>query len=130
MTNQPTTTLHHDVSETPFTDLNLFVVSGRLAAAAQVNDFTDFQKGDVVNVRFLLTVRSNHPRRRVDVLPVVVWSPDDETLAALSAAAPGTRIWASGSVQRRFTDTGTGRTSRLEMVANAVAVSRTDEDDA
>lgn len=96
-------------------DMNLVVLSGRLAAPVEVRTF---ESGSHL-LRLLMTVRSEAPRRRVDVVPVTLWDPADRILEALPY--PGGRLWVAGSVQRRFTDIGRGRTSRLEVVAAAIA---------
>jgi single-strand DNA-binding protein len=103
-------------------DLNLVVVSGRLAAPPEIRQFESGAR----LARFLVTVRSEEPRRRVDVLPVTLWDPADELVARVPQ--PGTRVWAAGSVQRRFWSASDGRRSRIELVADQVCL-RDDEDD-
>lgn len=104
-------------------DLNLVVVSGRLAAPPEVRQF---ESGSRL-ARYLVTVRSEEPRRRVDVLPVTIWNPDDELVDA--DPAPGTRVWAAGSVQRRFWSGAEGRRSRLELVADQVCLREPEDAD-
>jgi single-stranded DNA-binding protein len=101
-------------------DLNLVVLCGSLAAPPELRVF---ESGSRL-VRYLLTVRSEHPRRRVDVVPVTLWGPPDELLDPVLDT--GTRLWVTGGVQRRFWDGADGRRSRLEIVAAHVAV-RTEE---
>jgi single-strand DNA-binding protein len=103
-------------------DLNLVVVSGRLAAPPEIRQFESGAR----LARFLVTVRSEEPRRRVDVLPVTLWDPADELVARVPQ--PGTRVWVAGSVQRRFWSASDGRRSRIELVADQVCL-RDDEDD-
>ncbi len=67
-------------------------------------------------MRLLVTVRSDHPRSRVDVIPVTVWDPRE----GLESLRPGDGVWLSGAVQRRFWDGGESRRSRLEVVAEHV----------
>ncbi len=100
-------------------DLNLVVLSGRLAAPAEVREFESGAR----LVRYLVTVRSEEPRRRVDVVPVTRWDPphDGEVLE------PGRRIWVAGAVQRRFWSAAEGRRSRLEVVADQVSVRKPDD---
>jgi single-stranded DNA-binding protein len=97
-------------------DLNLVVLSGRLAAPP---DIRQFEQGTRL-VRYLITVRTEVPRHRVDVVPVVLWDPSDELIDA--EPAPGRRLWAAGSVQRRFSTGPEGRRSRLEVVAEQVCL--------
>lgn len=93
-------------------DLNLVVLFGRLATKPELRVF---ESGSRL-LRLLVTVRSGHPRSRVDVVPVTLWNPD-ESLETLEA---GDRVWLSGSVQRRFWEGGESRRSRLEVVAEQV----------
>jgi single-stranded DNA-binding protein len=93
-------------------DLNLVVVCGRLVAEPEVRQFPS---GSTM-VRLLVTTRIDEPTRRIDVLPVTIWDPDERLLSDLPR--PGDRIWSSGAVQRRFWDGEAGRRSRLEIVAS------------
>lgn len=95
-------------------DLNLVVLSGRLAAPPEIRQF---ESGSRL-ARYLVTVRSEEPVKRVDVVPVTLWDPPAELLDA--DPAPGTRLWVVGSVQRRFWSAEEGRRSRLEIVADQV----------
>lgn len=103
-------------------DLNLVVVSGRLAAPPEIRQFESGAR----LARYLVTVRSEEPTRRVDVLPVTLWDPGDDLIDA--QPAPGTRVWVAGSVQRRFWSGSDGRRSRIELVADQVCL-RDSEDD-
>jgi single-stranded DNA-binding protein len=96
-------------------DQNLVVVAGRLATPPEIKTYDSGQ----IMLRFLVTTRATEPRRRVDVIPVTLWSPDDELLAQIreNKAPSGTRIWIAGSVQRRFWEADNGRRSRIEVVA-------------
>lgn len=91
--------------------INVLVVAGRLAVEPELRTF---ESGTEV-LRLLVTVRSEHPRRRVDVLPVTLWEPADDE--PLRDARAGQRVWIAGSVQRRFWESSEGRRSRLELVA-------------
>jgi single-strand DNA-binding protein len=95
-------------------DLNLVVLAGRLAAPPE---YRTFESGSVYG-RFLVTVRSDDPRSRVDVVPVTMWDPPQELID--SDMAPGHRVWVSGSVQRRFWSEEDSRRSRIEVVAEQV----------
>lgn len=93
-------------------DLNLIVLSGRLAVDPEIKTFDSGSR----LARLLLTVRQDNPPRRVDVLPVTVWSPP----ASVESAKKGDRVWATGSMQRQFWDAPDGRRSRVELVAETV----------
>lgn len=97
-------------------DLNLVVLSGRLAAPPELRAFDSGCRF----VRYLVTCRSEEPKRRVDVLPVTLWDPPP----ALADAdpAPGTPLWIAGTAQRRFWGEQEGRRSRLEIVADEVCL--------
>lgn len=110
-------------------DMNTVILCGKLAAPPELRDF---ESGSRL-LRILVTVRTEEPRRRVDVVPVTLWNsdttkkihpdspekihPDFEAAAAMKA---GDRIWVYGSVQRRFWSSLEGRRSRLEVVAASV----------
>jgi single-strand DNA-binding protein len=95
-------------------DLNLVVISGRLAAPAELRTFDSGAR----LIRYLVTCRRQEPARRVDVVPVTLWDPTDD----VTDLEPGTPVWVAGGVQRRFWESGEGRRSRLEVVADAVCV--------
>jgi single-strand DNA-binding protein len=97
-------------------DLNLVVLCGRLAVEPELKLF---ESGTRL-IRLLITVRSDEPRRRVDVIPVVVWDPSDDLVGELPEK--GQRVWVCGAVQRRFWEAPDGRKSRLEVVAEQVHV--------
>jgi|GEM_PF-645928 len=93
-------------------DVNLVVLSGHLSAEPEIRTY----ESGATAARFLVTVRLNEPRRRVDVIPVTVWEPDDD----LTSDPPnrGERVWFTGNLQRRFWEAPDGRRSRLEVVAH------------
>ena len=95
-------------------DFNVVVLSGRLAAPPELRVF----ESGLRLARYLITVRADEPRRRVDVVPVTLWEPSDEVLSP--SPEVGQRIWAAGSVQRRFWSNPDGRRSRLEIVAEQI----------
>ena len=95
-------------------DLNLVVLSGRLAAPPELRTFDSGAR----LVRYLVTCRSTEPRRRVDVLPVTLWDPPAP--GELADMTPGTPLWVAGTAQRRFWSEEEGRRSRLEIVADQV----------
>jgi single-strand DNA-binding protein len=97
-------------------DLNLVVLCGRLATDPELRAF---DSGTQL-ARLLVTVRSDEPRRRVDVVPVTLWDPPAEFLE--DPPEKGCRVWVCGSVQRRFWESPDGRRSRLEVVAEQVHV--------
>jgi len=97
-------------------DLNIVVIAGRLAAPPEIRQF----ESGAVLARYLVTVRSEEPRRRVDVVPITLWDPPEELVDADPAA--GERVWACGTVQRRFWSAEEGRRSRLELVADEVCL--------
>jgi len=97
-------------------DLNLAVLCGHLAAPPEVRTFDSGSR----LVRYLLTVRSEQPRRRVDVLPVTLWDPSEELTE--NAPSAGSCLWVVGAIQRRFWDGEQGRRSRLEIIAEQVTV--------
>lgn len=94
-------------------DMNVVVISGRLAATPEVRSFDSGARF----IRYLVTTRSEAPRRRIDVVPVTLWDPDDEVIADVEV---GQGVWIAGSVQRRFWTAAEGRRSRLEIVAQSV----------
>ncbi len=102
-------------------DLNLVVLCGRLAVEPELKVFGSGSR----LIRLLVTIRSEWPKRRVDVVPVTLWDPPDELVDALPIK--GQRIWVCGSVQRRFWEAPDGRRSRLEIVAEHVNVDEVEE---
>jgi len=97
-------------------DLNMVMLNGRLAA---VPEHRVLDSGSRM-ARLLVAVRSEEPHGRLDVLPVSWWEPEDEFVA--SPPGVGTRIWITGSVQRRFWESADGRRSKLEVVAAHASV--------
>jgi len=104
-------------------DLNLVVVSGRLAAPPELRQF---ESGTRL-ARYLVTVRTEEPHRRVDVLPVTLWDPPDALVDA--DPIPGTRVWVAGSVQRRFWSGSEGRRSQIELIADQVCLRDGEDED-
>jgi len=94
-------------------DENIVLLSGALAAPAELRRFSS---GSAM-MRLLLTVRASDPRRRIDVVPVVLWDPDEELLHP--PLARGDRLWVSATVQRRFWSAPDGKQSRVEIVARS-----------
>ncbi len=70
-------------------------------------------------------MRSEEPHRRLDVLPVTLWQPSDDIIH--DEPEPGGRLWVTGSVQRRFWSADEGRRSRIEVVAEHVALGKPGE---
>ncbi len=94
-------------------DLNLALLGGRLAAIPEAREL-DL---GAYRLRLLVTVHSDEPRRRIDVIPVTLWDADP----AYARLEAGQRVWVSGSVQRRFWEGPDGRRSRLELMAQHIA---------
>lgn len=94
-------------------DLNVVVLNGQLSAPIELNRYPSGTQ----SVRMLVTVRTEEPVRRIDVLPVVWWEPPID----LDLDTPiGTRVWVAAMVRRRFWAAEDGRRSRLELVASQV----------
>ena len=95
-------------------DLNLAVIAGTLSAPPEIRTFESGTK----LARYLVTVRSTEPRKRTDVLPIVLWDPPEA--GPIDELERGDRIWAVATVQRRFWSAAEGRRSRLEVIAHHV----------
>lgn len=91
-------------------DLNIVVLAGHLATEP---DLQHFATGDR-RLRLRLSVVSEGPPRRVEVLPVTMWQPPPGA-EALPIATP---VTVGGIVRRRFRATPGGRTSTVEIVAD------------
>jgi single-stranded DNA-binding protein len=96
-------------------DINLAVLCGRLATEPELRMFDSGTQ----SLHFLVTTIAEEPRRRLDVVPVVLFDPPDEVLDYPFRAE--TRVWVTGSVQRRSFDSLEGRRSRIEVVADQVS---------
>ena len=103
-------------------DLNLVVLCGRLASPGELREF---ESGTRL-LRLLISLRTEEPTRRVDVVPVTLWDPGEDLVEAVKER--GIRIWAAGAVQRRFWE-GFGRSSRIEIVALQVTVHEPDTEE-
>ena len=97
-------------------DLNLAVLCGRLATAPELRVFDSGAR----EMHFLVTVGTDHPRRRIDVVPVTLRDPSDDLVE--TPPRRNSRVWVTGVVQRRAMDGPNGRRSRIEVVADQVAV--------
>jgi len=97
-------------------DLNMVVLDGRLVTEPEHRVLDSGTR----MARLLVAVRSEEPHSRLDVIPVIWWEPEDEFVTAPPDV--GSRIWITGSVQRRFWDSADGRQSKLEVVAGHVSV--------
>ena len=102
-------------------DMNVVVLFGKLAAPSELRSF---ESGSSL-VRSLVAVRTDAPRRRVDVVPVILWDPD--TNHPLLSATVGSQVFAICTIQRRFFTVGETRQSRLEVVARHVEVREVSE---
>jgi len=96
-------------------DLNLVVLRGKLAADPELRVFDSGSR----LIRYLVTTRTESPKRRVDVIPVTVWDPADELWG--EPGERGLRFTAFGAAQRRFWEGSDGRRSRVEVVAEQVS---------
>lgn len=97
-------------------EMNTVVLCGKLAKPPEIRTFDSGSR----LVRSLITVRTDTPRRRVDVIPVTLWDPASDH--ELMSAEVGTTLWATGSVQRRFWTSSEGRESVLEIIAQHIEV--------
>lgn len=95
-------------------DLNLIVLCGRLAVDAELRVFDSGAK----LIRYLVRVKVDYPRSRIDVVPVTLWDPPDDLVD--EPGLKGQRIWVCGSVQRRYWESPDGRRSRVEVMAEQV----------
>jgi single-stranded DNA-binding protein len=102
-------------------DLNLTVLNGRLATTPELRVLA----GGTTVARMLITIRTDLPRRRIDVVPVTVW--DDDLIERIKGAEKGDRVWAAGAIQRRFWSDENSRQSRIEVVASSINVMRGDD---
>jgi single-stranded DNA-binding protein len=103
-------------------DLNIVIVSGRLAATPE----TIMHDSGSTMTRLLVVTNQTEPNRRVDVIPVTVWD-DAERLESLKATD---RVHVVGSVHRFWGSGVDGRRNRLEIVANHVELlDRADEEE-
>lgn len=98
-------------------DINLLMLRGRVVAEPEIRKF---ETGATL-IRYLATVTSPEPRRRLDVIPVSYWDPPENLLR--SPGRVRDRICVLGSIQRRFWPQAPGQvSSRIEVVASEVHV--------
>ena len=95
-------------------DFNVVVLAGRLAAQPEIRTF----ESGATLMRLLVTVRTDEPRGRLDVIPVVQWNPDPREIPDEELRGRG--VWVVGAAQRRFWSADDGRHSRIEIVAHVV----------
>lgn len=93
-------------------DLNLVVLAGAIAAKPEIQEF---DSGTSL-AKMLLAVRTEQPRRRIDVIPLVWWNPGLETMDTITT---GTTVMVTGSIQRRFWSEAASR-SRIEVVVSGI----------
>lgn len=98
------------------TDMNLVVLRGNLSADPELRVFDSGSR----LIRYLVTVRTQRPKRRVDVIPVTLWDPDDDQWG--EPGEKGMRFTVFGATQRRFWESSDGRRSRVEVVAEQVVL--------
>lgn len=102
-------------------DLNLVVLCGHLSTDPELRVLDSGGR----LIRYLILVRVDYPRKRTDVLPVILWEPPAELWDQ-----PGIkhdRIWVCGTMQKRYWDDAESRPSGLEVVAEQVVVGDLDE---
>ncbi len=95
-------------------DMNLALLCGRLATEPELRIYDSGTRA----LHFLVATRAPDPRRRIDVVPVVLWDPPDELMDYPFRAE--TRVYVTGSVQRRSYDSPAGRRNRIEVFADQV----------
>ena len=95
-------------------DVNLVVLAGTLASAPELREFDS----GASLLRMLVTVRTEEPRKRVDVIPVTLWDPPDSLRD--EPLERGRRVHVCGAAQRRFWEAAEGRRNRIEIVAEQV----------
>ncbi len=105
-------------------DLNLVVLRGQLA---QRPDVIQMAAGSEY-IRYLVTVRTRAPKRRVDVIPVIYWNPGHGEM--LREAPRGSGIYVVAQAQRRFYVGLGGRKSKVEIIATSVVIEEKEEADA
>lgn len=96
-------------------DVNLSLVSGRLALPPLV----EHQPDGSVLARMLVLVRSQR-RSRLDVVPVTMANPPSELLAPGIGA--GTGVYLAGGLMRRCAADVLSTSTRLELVADSLAL--------
>lgn len=105
-------------------DFNLVVLAGTLATAPELRVFDSGAR----LLRLLVTVRSDEPRKRVDVVPVTLWDPPADLMA--EKLERGRRVFVCGGAQRRFWEAKEGRKNRVEIIARHVTVDPQEVDEA
>jgi single-stranded DNA-binding protein len=106
-------------------DLNMVVLAGTISADPEIREFDSGNR----NVRFLVTTKSEKPRRRVDVVPVVMWASDvgEERFNEMTLALQkGKRVWVPGTIQRRFFEESGISRSKITVVGHE-AITKEDE---
>lgn len=95
---------------------NLVVLKGTLATDPESRVYSS----GVSMSRLLVTVRTEEPRPRTDVIPVTVWEP----ARSVREAVRGDQVDIVGQVHRRFWSDSEGRHSRVELVAVTVDIGK------
>lgn len=99
-------------------DLNEVRLRGTLSAPVEIKNYPS----GGTSAHLLVTVRTEDPVMRVDVLPVVLWEPYDHDDFDPDEAQVGDTVDLVAQVRRRFWAAEDGRRSRLELVAKSVKV--------
>lgn len=101
-------------------DINVIVLDGRLAMEPEIKTFDS----GGTRLKILVTIRSENPHRRVDVIPVTYFGERSE----VSGFTRGDRVWLTGSVQRSFRESPDGRHSRLSVIASQLHMRKVEEE--
>ena len=97
-------------------DLNVVVLAGLLASLPELLTLESGMRC----AKMLVAVKTESPRKRLDVLPVVWWNPPEQWAPA--SFQKGQRVLVSGALQRRFWEASEGRRSRIEIIAETVSL--------
>lgn len=104
-------------------DLNIVILVGSLAAPVVLRTF----ESGASRLELSVAVRSDVPGRRVDIVPVVKWNPEDDLLDGW--LVPGRRVWVVGSIRRPSKGTsGDGDRRRIQILAGNITRRRPDDE--
>lgn len=102
-------------------DINTVNLVGSIATVPEVV----LAENGTKKIRFLITMRTDEPRTRIDVVPVTLWDDGDLDRSMLvdgdeMPVAVGDRAAVTARLQRHVWETQEGIQSRLEVVATRV----------